>query len=66
MRLPHTYTAENCWVWPQSQKIYITTKDWRPWGVGRFAVVVVGMLGRKGWKEEVWDVEESEGSLGWG
>jgi hypothetical protein len=26
MRPPNTYTAEDCWVWVQSEKMYLTLK----------------------------------------
>jgi len=50
---PNTYTAEDCQVWVQSEKMHLTLKDWRPRESGGLG----GGASSWRWEEEVWDVE---------
>jgi hypothetical protein len=66
---PDRYTAEDCWVWVQSEKMHRTLKRLEAPGTlevwwGGWWVVVVTSSSRQKDREEVWDVEQSKGKLG--
>jgi hypothetical protein len=59
---PNTYTAEDCWVWVQSEKMHLTLKRLQAPGIlevlwGWSGVETVGRV-------EVWDMEQSKGGPG--
>ena len=58
---PNTYTAEDCWVWTQSEKMHLTLKRLEALGSGQvwWGVDILMEMG-----EEVWEVEESKNGLG--
>ena len=65
------YTAEDCQVCVQSEKMHLTLKRLEVqgglevlWDVGDVGSWGCGILVETGGGEEVWDVEQSEGRLG--
>jgi hypothetical protein len=53
MRPPKTYTTEDCWVWTQSEKMYLTIKTLEaPWSGEVFGGLGLGGVDRSLLRQE--------------